>query len=270
MKPSKSVSFRFLRAVTNQVTGDTTTVAVVQWDGATLMFDQDADVLRHHPAKGDVQKVLKELRRAVRAAPPSQARTQQGIDAAFPVDLTTGGLLRWSSEHTGLTPNPATHFEGLVTLAGLHGGEQTTRRVGAKQVQKELRALGKRLAEVHPKRILVETELQARYRFVPALSWQNGRWNHAVAWSFDVEERGEAESRLKHLIGTLETGIPEDDAAVVAYAPPRDADVATFVSNELKYVESMGTYRRSLRLARRDTCVDASSLEKLVTDDIAS
>ena len=269
MKPSTSVSFRFLRAVTNQITGDTTTVAVVQWDGATLKFDQDADVLGSHPARGDVQKVLRELQRVARTLAPNQARTDGGLDGAFPVDLTTGGVLRWSEKNKGLTPDPERHFSQLVTLSGLHSGKRHQRHVGRKQVGRELRGLGKRLVEAHPGRIRIDTEVQGHYKYVPPLSWKNGRWHHSVAWSFDVEERTDAENRLKSLIGALETNIPGDDAALVAYAPPRHAEIARFVAKELEYVAAMGKNRRAHRLERLDTSLDVSSLEQLVRGEVS-
>lgn len=250
--------------------GDMTTVAIVQWDGAKLLFDQDAGVLGQHPAKGDVRKVLGALHSAARAARPSQAGTEAGIDDVFPVDLTAGGLLRWSSEHRGLTPDPQAHFERLVALAGLHGSNRTARRVGRPQVDKQLRALGKRLAQAHPERVRVAPEISTRYRCVPALSWHNGRWNHAIAWSFDVAERAETEHRLKLLIGTLETGVPKDDAAVVAYAPPAQPDVADFVTRELEFVSAMGRHRRSLALDRDGMALDVSPLERLIAREVGS
>lgn len=98
---SQTVSFRFLQAVTNAVTGDHVTVGVLQWDGARLRFAGESRKVTAEQGRSTLRRALSAIRGQLPRQAVGQTSLFEAIRDAFPVPEGDGSLLRWGDVRRG-------------------------------------------------------------------------------------------------------------------------------------------------------------------------
>lgn len=116
---SRVVSFRFLQAVTNAVTGDHVTVGLLHWDGEQLRFASDGNKVAADHGRSALERVLHAIRVQVDNCNPTQPSLLEDVRQVFPVAEGDGSLLRWAPVRHGLATNTERHFSDLVKAADL-------------------------------------------------------------------------------------------------------------------------------------------------------
>ncbi len=257
------VDYRFLRAVTNSVTGDEVTIGVLHWDGQELRF---AQALRGVPQdlRGEVKRVLNLVNDRVGQVPRGQsALLKQDLAQLFPVPEGRGSLIHWGKPVSGLSSSGARHFEQLVDAAGLQVSTRDS-HVSKNTLRSWIHGAAGRLRDLAPERIQLDCESRGHIPFESPLAWKNGVWNFTLPWSFDSNK--ELEDQVRSLVGQLKTGLDESSkAAVVFFAP---SETREKVLQELSYVDSVvsGTRHTELRLQNGEP--DTTELETLVRADV--
>lgn len=257
------VDYRFLRAVTNPVTGDEVTIGVLHWDGQDLRF---AHALRAVPQelKGEVRRVLNLIDERVTQTPRGQSDLfKQDLARLFPVAEGRGSVIHWGKPVSGLSSSGAVHFSQLVDAAGL----QATLRedhVSKNTLHHWMHDVAIRLHELAPERVQLNSRSPGHIPFPSPIAWKNGVWNFALPWSFDSNKC--LEDQVRSLVGQLTTGLDQNShAAVVFFAP---AETRAKVLQELSYVESVVTGTRRSELSLRDGQLDTTEFESMVRSDV--
>lgn len=257
------VDYRFLRAVTNPVTGDEATIGVLHWDGNQLRF---AHALRSVPQelRGEVKRVLNSVKHRVGQVPQGQKDLlAKGLPALFPVPEGRGSLVHWAKPVSGLCSSGQQHFDQLVKAAGLNTDVHES-HVSKKTLRSWISDAAVRLRDLAPDRVRVDLASPGHIPFEAPLAWKNGVWNFALPWSFDSNK--ELEGQIRDLVGQLATGLDDSARAAVVYFVPDDS--RDRVMKELTYVQDKIPGTRSSELNNHDGQPDTTSLENMVRADV--
>lgn len=258
------VDYRFLRAVTNPVTGDEATIGVLHWDGVDLRF---ADALRSVPQdlRGEVNRVLTSVKDRVSQLPRGQRDLlKQNLAELFPVPEGRGSLVHWGKPVSGLCSSGEDHFAQLVSAAGLETSAKDS-HVSKSTVRSWIADAAHRLHDLAPEWVQLDRSSPGHIPFEAPVAWKNGVWNFALPWSFDSNKG--LEDQIRDLVGQLTTGL-DDQArgAVIFFAPDDSRDK---VLRELSYVEQRVLGTRTSELRQLDGQPDTTDLETMVRADVA-
>lgn len=259
------VDYRFLRAVTNPVTGDEATIGVLHWDGSELRF---AHALRSVPQdlRGEVKRVLNALKDRVDNQPTGQKDPlAQGLADLFPVPEGRGSLVHWAKPVSGLCSSGQQHFDQLVEAAGLGVGFKEN-HVSRKTLRSWISDAAHRLRDFAPDRIQLDRVSPGHIPFEAPLAWKNGVWNFALPWSFDTNK--ELDGQIRDLVGQLTTGLDNSAKAAVVYFVPDDS--RDRVMKELAYVKDKIPGTRTSELNKLNGQPDTTKLEAMVRADVQS
>lgn len=258
------VDYRFLRAVTNPVTGDEATIGVLHWDGNALRF---AHALRSVPQdlRGDVQRLLTTVTDRVNQMPAGQRDLlKQDLIQLFPVPEGRGSLIHWGKPVSGLCSSGEQHFTQLVAAAGLSLSTKDS-QVSKTTLRSWISDAAQRLHKLDPDRVQLDMSSPGHIPFQAPLAWKNGVWNFALPWSFDTSR--EMEDQIRDLVGQLATGLDDKaKAAVVFFAPGSSRNS---VLHELSYVQQRIPGTRVSELQNRDGQPDTRDFEAMVQTDVA-
>jgi hypothetical protein len=111
---SQTVSFRFLKAITNPITDDSVTVGLLHWDGERLRFAHDSSKVSGISV---LARALDSIQEQVNNAKPNYSETN--LQKVFEVSEGDGSLLKWAEVRGGMTSNSEQNFLELVIMAGL-------------------------------------------------------------------------------------------------------------------------------------------------------
>lgn len=266
---SRVVSFRFLQAVTNPVTGDHATIGVLQWDGERLRFAGDSRKVSSDHGRSTIRRALT----AIRAQIPRQLDEQsllEDIREVFPVPEGEGSLLRWSDVLSGLATNPERHFDDLVRIAEL-ADEAATPHVGRREITSALASLGESLGNKYGERVRVNTVVRNHFEYNSPLSWQNHTWHHTVSVNTDLRTPAELRKHMYQVMGIVNEAIPKTAGAVLAYVLPASNELVGDVERELNYIRSSDSNRiRLAPLTLMDDVIVAGVVEKMLIEDVAA
>ena len=93
---SRTVSYRFLQAVTNPVTDDHVTVGILHWDSENLRFASDSRKVHGDSGRSTLRRALSAIRAQVNKINPEKPSLLDDVRFAFPVAEGDGSLLRWA------------------------------------------------------------------------------------------------------------------------------------------------------------------------------
>jgi len=257
---SQPVSFQFLQAITNALTDDRATIGLAHWDGASMRFAYCVDAAPQLPSH--LNRVLREVEGSAKQLTAGVVNPWVEL---LPRAVARGGALIWGPKRTGFAADPQQHFESLCRMAGFE--QRTPHQRTVTKIRNHLISLGKRLSEQYPDRVRVDHEVHAHYSMKSPLSWRNGAWSHALPCAFDDRKQG-FESRLKQLIGQIQTSIPHADVPVITYASSTAPSLRADVERELTYVQQVIPRARLARVSVSGRDVETTELEQLVLSDI--
>jgi hypothetical protein len=266
---SRVVSFRFLHAVTNAVTGDQVTVGVLQWDGEQVRFASDSRKVMADHGRSTLGRALSAVRAQIPRLVPGQTALIGDIRDAFPVPEGEGSLLRWGEVRRGLATNPERHFHDLVELAEL-SDEAIAPHVGRREITSTLAALGENLIGKFGERVRVNTNVRNHFEFNSPLSWQNHNWHHTIPVNADVHSASDLRKTICEILGLVEAALPTAANAVLAFVPAQGNALAGDVEQGLNYVQSQFSSR--VRLAPLQLTADglvATIVEQMLIDDVS-
>lgn len=259
------VSYRFLQAVTNPLTGDSVTVGLLHWDGSDLRFAANWRELDH--GKADAKRALKAIEHGSKALSTLQLDLfLHDVDKVFPVAEGRGAMLRWAEPRAGQTADPVNHFNRLVVDAGLANSTADAGASPRKVIRSSLVVLADRLSREYPDRVKVEPETSGHYPFKVPIAWKNAVDHFALPVAFE----GKIEDQIRSLVGKIQTGIGRKDRAVIVYTPPPDQACAAHLEQELRFLADT-TQARHLSVAPSERGrFDMAALEVLVRNDVTA
>jgi hypothetical protein len=169
-----------------------------------------------------------------------------------------------------LTSNSDQHFQDLVKTADL-ANEPNVPHVGTREISSSLTLLGERYHKQFGDRVRVNSHVEEHFGFDSPLSWQNHSWHHAIPMNVQVRSRAALRDRMCGLIGTLDSVIPAQHAAVLTFVPPIANDLGPEIIRELHFVRDRNPARlRLAELSVTDDGIATDAVEQMLVADVST
>ena len=147
--------------------------------------------------------------------------------------------------------------------------EPNMQHVGRREIANCLVNVGERYSNEFADRIRVNAHVTNHFGFDTPLSWRNHTWHHTIPWNVDVRSTNDLRDSMCRLLGVIETVVPQNDGAVIAFAPSPSNPFESAVAGELNYICSLAPAKRRLAaLQSTDDGLQADAIEQMLLMDV--